>query len=109
MRIVLPPFDKCNGHIVDVGQITTHPFSPFVGIGGMFTVTTAKFDKYATGNVMRRSIWPAMPVPWHEALFFYAAKVVDDRIVCQLAARRVRIGVVFFGYVVHWTMAVILK
>ena len=27
MRIVLPPFDKCNGHIVDVGQITTHPFS----------------------------------------------------------------------------------
>ena len=27
MRIVLPPFDKCNGHIVNVGQITTHPFS----------------------------------------------------------------------------------
>eukprot|EP01048_Picozoa_sp_COSAG05_P044180 COSAG05_NODE_24899_length_199_cov_138.470000_1_plen_25_part_10 len=25
MRIVLPPFDKCNGHIVNVGQITTHP------------------------------------------------------------------------------------
>ena len=22
MRIVLPPFDKCNGHIVNVGQIT---------------------------------------------------------------------------------------
>ena len=27
MRIVLPPFDKCNGHIVNVVQITTHPFS----------------------------------------------------------------------------------
>ena len=27
MRIVLPPFDKCNGHIVNVGQITTHTFS----------------------------------------------------------------------------------
>ena len=40
MRIVLPPFDKCNGHIVNVGQITTHPFSLILPMSSIEVGTT---------------------------------------------------------------------